>query len=1384
MKLVERYLYEDIEGAVPVPDADGLWSGQMKGVGRSYRIADIIGDDTTLRNGWIVGEGDCGKTCFLKMLGTAIPAGVDSCHVRLRDYNESDSGMIENRVDSFIARTERERSVTRTKFVLIDGVDERPQLLGAIRRLLRKHSGVRAVRIWVAGRKVDGIEDLRKEFSAVKFFKLAPLSQDGVKGMAVARGVNGACFVRDARSANLIDFCSKPGGCKSCLDVYEKRSGSFPRGKTLLEDIALDLSREHRDGEAKSFEFESLSFVPAQIVEAASWLAVALVTQGKQAFDTESALSVEKGCLAIRDWITARYDSGLIAHTLRTRLFEPFGRGRYRFSLAKLPHYLAARWLVENVTERNLASIFKPRDGLLSRDAECVVTWLQVLRPGIVSAGSKALPEVYGALEKRYSRLSDDEREEFFGARLGMLEGDGFGRIVRERIADPASTQGAIQFAIEVSNRCGIDIKDVIVQALVDPTRDLTSRKELSYVLRTSRGMLADGDVAALQSLIERVPGNLLEEAIEANVLSCLWPKHLTTEALVRVLRPPLKKSMYGAYEHFCRKVLPSTFKQSLTRRSAPIFLEWACQFVAEEKPFDYMGELAREIFTFCWRWVREPEIAGLMADCVMAVVKKKSFGMHVPFADKGDSQFSGVELLDVKTFQEDQEGRFALLTALIDRMQGERLEILEYLPWQHPYPLIEGEDFVALARLAEGDVVRRAGYLRCLKTLVWRVDVKKHVRELNRLKRLFPEVKEFSVRFIRSQRRACDKREAQWARERDKREREDALRREKARQQVVRLLDENKAHGTWFYVISERMSSENWSGAVPKLHLMDTPGWRVLNKPQRKSLCDFAARFLHDVQKASGKSDASGIYIASAFVLLKDRRCLRLDGLERERLVDLLCRLFNTAYHFADDESMGAVFDEIYRDNPDVVDEALLKAIKLAYEEDYGDPLDWWLPRLRRSQYDRILSYLSAAKVCGRRLARMVASLRKFGDEGSLKGFLARILNAESGRPLDNERTELLTLAFSLDVGLYGGYLIQLLRKDPDRFEKWLGNTLIYRDAPIGKYFMELGVSAVEELYAWLCGKYPDRQRPDYEGAFTPTASDEIYFFKSRLWSLICGSGREDFAELITRIAKRFPQEGDFDYWLARARESIRNGISPDSLLSADDLKVLCKERSCARLIVSNSDELRDAVYEELQDFAETLRSELRPIRALWVEVPLRLWCQKACDRGKRCSRLGSKKESSVVFPRDESWLSDAAAIFLRERLKEAVVNREPLVSPRSYAGSLTTSGFADIKVECVLSNGNHCTVFVEVKCNFNPTLSKAVKDQLFSKYVSSQPGSAGILLCGCYDCQDWVCCDSRRGHILKRFRDVHSAQQTLNDQVDTIGASVKALAIDCSLH
>lgn len=131
----------------------------------------------------------------------------------------------------------------------------------------------------------------------------------------------------------------------------------------------------------------------------------------------------------------------------------------------------------------------------------------------------------------------------------------------------------------------------------------------------------------------------------------------------------------------------------------------------------------------------------------------------------------------------------------------------------------------------------------------------------------------------------------------------------------------------------------------------------------------------------------------------------------------------------------------------------------------------------------------------------------------------------------------------------------------------------------------------------------------------------------------------------------------------------------------------------------------LQKVVYKALQRFGEYIQSELLPVRALWNEVPLCFWCQKKCDRKHR-ARVDDNLHSSIVFPRDESCLSDAVAIYLNAVMKDWVINREPLASPISYYGSMRKSGFVDVKVECRLANGDLGTVFVEVKCNFNPTV------------------------------------------------------------------------------
>ena len=92
MKEIERYVYVESEGAIPVCDADGFWTGRLKNRGRIYQLSNLISVDGSLFGGIIVGEGDCGKSFFMRMFDHRIPSDCGRCFVVLRDYNDNDSG--------------------------------------------------------------------------------------------------------------------------------------------------------------------------------------------------------------------------------------------------------------------------------------------------------------------------------------------------------------------------------------------------------------------------------------------------------------------------------------------------------------------------------------------------------------------------------------------------------------------------------------------------------------------------------------------------------------------------------------------------------------------------------------------------------------------------------------------------------------------------------------------------------------------------------------------------------------------------------------------------------------------------------------------------------------------------------------------------------------------------------------------------------------------------------------------------------------------------------------------------------------------------------------------------------------------------------------------
>ena len=1394
MKEIERYVYVESEGAIPVCDADGFWTGRLKNRGRIYQLSNLISVDGSLFGGIIVGEGDCGKSFFMRMFDHRIPSDCGRCFVVLRDYNDNDSGAIEAKVEACV-KCGMEDAKCKRVYVLIDGLDERRNLMGLVRRLVRRYFKSDNVGIWIATRKLDGLEEFAKEFPELRFYKLAPFREVDVKTLAIGEGLNGDAFVKDARGARVADICSKPGGCLSCIRVYKRNGNAFEGGADLLQEVALDLCSEHRDGCPTSVEFSALRHTGEKLIEAAAWLATALVLQGKQSFHCGDLNGLPGECLMLRDWITKRYDSGVVAEVVQTRLFEPFGQFRMRFSVPRLPYYLAARWLVSNVSEVNLKALLIMKGGLLSREVENVIAWMEVLRPGFAAPLIKNFPELilgsakslkkqlpsayYSKLEDRYLRMTDDERSVYLDRNLSALTGLGYDEIVHKRLKNVNLSEEGMSFAIEVATHAGIDIATDLINFVIDESRDLGARRKASYELPSVGQRVSKEQRRRLRVLLGKNPDSIQEETILGNVLSALWPIDISPLELVRELRKPIDSHCFSSYESFCRRALPVSFGKTLTQSSIKVFLQWAADFVSYDEPFDYLGELAREIFTCAWRFVKEEGVATLMALCVKSVCAKKHYA-ELPFTDKNDSRFSGVPLLDEKSYAEDFQGRKALLLALID-ISSPDCDLLGHLHVMSHYPLIGGGDFQALVDHLRHDENHEDGLVQCLRNLAWLVDGGLCSNEFEWLTRTYPEINEFSLKYLAEQRQAYEKKSEGWRREREANEKKYEEERNERRDQTLKHLSKDDLKGGWFLRVSEILSADDWGMAAPLVRLIDSPGWKALDEKQRENLLRLAKRFLSVVKPVRDKSDATGIYVVAALVLLYEKDCLGIDEVPPAQWVVLLRHVFGCTYHLEKDDLIWKVVDYLLAQIPNEVDSAFCEAVKSFYRNDYSEPVSWWMPRLTRAQFDWILDFVKKEPVHGKRLRQLLATLQNFGEQTAIVEAVHDIVDPRFVKPLDDERLDLLSFAFSLTPHVYVDFLLRMMRNHSDWFAKWLGRAVYYRDFS-EKDVLSCGPDFAHELCDWLICHYPIAGRPKRGIVFRPEDIDEIYFFRDRLISCLWQKGRKEYLDVLERLAQKFPREAGWGWILKQAKETIRKGLSDKAIISEEDLKALAADSEC--LLVNDSETLQRAVYAALKEFEVVLRTEFLPVRALWNEVPLRLWCQKKCDHSKQCARLVDERSPSIVFPRDESWLSDAVALYLNAVMKNQIVNREPQASPEAQSGSMKKAGFVDVKVECRLSNGEHCTVYVEVKCNFNPTVKRSIGPQLLDKYVKSRPGSAGILLCGCYSALNWIDCDSRKSRIPKDYRTLDAAQKSLEKQLRSVRGPIKVLAIDCGLH
>lgn len=319
--------------------------------------------------GLILGEGDSGKSTFVKMLAERAEEHRPVKILRLaRDSIKAEQ--IQKEVDE-IGR--------QNGILILDGLDEKQELRYDIAEICeRRHNCA----IWVTSRPCDAATHLQTNCEIFeKPFRLMDFSDEDIRLISARVGVDYTPFIKTLRTAGLKSFISKPGGTILMLCKYLNgkisRKGRVDAMEELLEDFALTT----RDGTVVRQTTGATEI--KELVEATRWMAATLFLSGKSSLwigspdcEPESALPFDKLPFEMHSKATC-------LTALERRIFEPLTVDNLRLTYADMLPYLAGSYLARNYGKDILERIIPTEGGVLSRECADVISWMGQINPEI-----------------------------------------------------------------------------------------------------------------------------------------------------------------------------------------------------------------------------------------------------------------------------------------------------------------------------------------------------------------------------------------------------------------------------------------------------------------------------------------------------------------------------------------------------------------------------------------------------------------------------------------------------------------------------------------------------------------------------------------------------------------------------------------------------------------------------------------------------------------------------------------------------------------------------------------------------------------------------------------------------------------------------------------
>lgn len=1247
---------------------------------------------------------------------------------------------------------------------------------------------------------------------AVGVFELAYLRRKDVIEAAARRQIDPARFMEEIHKANAVPFAIKPLTLNLLFRIFHN-SGRLPERITdLYSQGCLGLCEEgnpsrrgaRRVGQLNGRQRYRLAGRIAAVTMLANRFALWTDPETGQRPDEDVPLSALSTGGETGDFQPFNASEDNLREVLDTGLFSSRGAARMGWAHQSYAEFLAADYLVtKQTTADNILKILCHPTGGLIPQLWTVAAWVasrsETVRNGLIVQEPFALlrgdllswsQTDLAALTAALLTAFHEQRAHDFGFGIALdyrkLAHPGLADQLRSYIIDPAKHVIARRAALMIARACSLqELQAEILNVALNPAENASIRTHAVSAIGDT------GDEDAKIRLLPLARGELgpdPQDEIKGRALQILWPDHLTSAELFRLITPP-PQNFIGAYVTFLTRDLA----KSLSGADLLPALQWATAFARTASQTDefHTKQLADGVLMRAWEYIDQPDILCAFTAYVILVMRR----LYRIFLRNENNSFEG----DIR---ENEAKRHQFLLAILKQgeppLQPSDGFLLRKL-------FLEVSDLEWLLSISPGGTAPVAGLnplsLCALIQAIFNPWEPSQFEALYDVAMRWPPLHQCYENLLDGvpldSPRAADMRqyhELELEHERLRPAPVDPPPADRVRMGLERF-EAGDIDAWWRLNLELTLEPASTHYDELQSRIIKMPGWIAADEATRSRIIAAARKYLADAQPLVGKwlgtnaHRRNDVAAYRALLLLKDA-----DPQAYERLDPVAWAKWAPV--------VVAVPKETGTENGKV-DEVIASDACAKAPADFARTVQWLIRTERRRsraqpppQPSQPPQTSGLSPSSGISPFWILRTLAQCWSSTPLKETVFAELKNPNNSPAQFESIlePLLTAQFAPARDFAASRLtarrLRAARHRPYAFaaaarltahspgSSWpsiwqqvvadsqfgveLFLTIAHQYRLDGSFYSSLTETQLGALYIWLEQAFPVREDAHRHtgGAFYAGPRDSVAHLRDGILSQLVNKGTAAAVEALQNALHQLPDRDWLAYQLLDAEQAMRrktwSPLSPGEIIRVTE--------TTRGVLVQSAAQLADALLQALRRYERELHGEQTPIRDLW-------------DR--------QANRTLTLRPVDENALSDHVQRFLKRDLVDGgiILNREVEIGRVPGAGAGTRT---DIKVDALQRSENSdtfntITAVVETKGCWNRQLRTAMKTQLVEDYLVKLAAPVGIYLIGWFDKPKWDPEDYRRSDTPDWS--VDQAQREFDEQAAPLSKAfiVKAVVLDC---